>query len=231
VLLPLYLSMRAYIRGNVNSLALNDPAIASSEKQAIQERAAAYYRLAWQYTQPQPGKILVMSGLSGSGKSTVARSLAESTGAIHIRSDAVRKHLAGIALDQRGDAGGFGSGIYTPEMTEKTYTRLQELALLLAGQGQTVILDAKYDRQTWRQGVIAEAQAQNLPVKLVNCSAPEAVLRERLQARQGDIADATADILAQQQQEFEAFSASEQAQLITVKTDQDWQGQLKALVS
>jgi aminoglycoside phosphotransferase family enzyme/predicted kinase len=231
VLLPLYLSMRAYIRGNVNSLALNDPAISSDEKVAIQERAAAYYRLAWDYTQPQAGRIFVMSGLSGVGKSTVGRELAQLSNAIHIRSDAVRKHLAGVPLQQRGDeAGAIGSGIYTPEMTQKTYDRLQELALLLAGQGFTVILDAKYDRQAFRETVLRQAQTAQIPVNLLYCSAPEAVIRERLQQRQGDIADATEAMLTEQLKSFETFTASEQSQLVTIHTESDLTPQLKAVL-
>jgi uncharacterized protein len=231
VLLPLYLSMRAYIRGNVNSLALNDPAISSDEKVAIQDRAAAYYRLAWNYTQPQQGRIFMMSGLSGVGKSTVARQLAQLSNAIQIRSDAVRKHLAGISLNQRGDqAGAVGSGIYTPEMTQKTYDQLLELAVLLAGQGFTVILDAKYDRQALRETVIHKAQSAQIPVQLLYCSAPETVIRERLQQRQGDIADATSAMLDKQLKDFETFTDSEQALLTTIHTETDLATQLKALL-
>jgi uncharacterized protein len=221
-LLPLYLSMRAYIRGNVNSLALDDPAIPSADKQHIQERAAAYYRLAWDYTQVQPGQIYMMSGLSGSGKTTVARQLAQKTGAIHIRSDAVRKHLAGIALNQRGDQEGvYGSGIYTPEMTQKTYDRLLELAVLLAQQGQSVILDAKYDQAALRQTVIEQTTAHQLPLKILHCTAPVETLRDRLSARTGDIADATADLLADQLAAEQAFTAAEQPYVTVIHTDKE----------
>jgi uncharacterized protein len=231
VFLPLYLSMRAYIRGNVNSLALNDPAIGSDEKVAIQTRAAAYYKLAWDYTQPQQGRIFVMSGLSGSGKSTAGRELAQLSNAIHIRSDAVRKHLAGIPLHQRGDQdGGLGSGIYTPEMTQKTYDHLQDLGLRLASQGFTVILDAKYDRQALRDTLTSKATAAGIPVKLLHCSAPEAVLRERLQQRQGDIADATAALLSEQMATFETFTAQEQSLLTTIQTEAALAPQLQALL-
>uniref|UniRef100_B8HKD5 gluconokinase n=1 Tax=Cyanothece sp. (strain PCC 7425 / ATCC 29141) TaxID=395961 RepID=B8HKD5_CYAP4 len=230
VLLPLYLSMRAYIRGNVNSLALNDPGIPSTEKEIIQERAAAYFRLAWQYTQPQPGQLWVMSGLSGSGKTTVARQLAQATGAIHLRSDAVRKHLAGLPLDQRGDQGGeFGSGIYTPEMTQKTYDRLLELGLLLAGQGFTVIMDGKYDRQSLRQTVLNKAETHKLPVKFLHCTAPLEVIESRLNQRTGDIADATAKLISDQLKAFEPFTPAEAPYLATLQTNQDLRAQLHTL--
>ncbi len=220
MLLPLYLSMRAYIRANVNSLALNDPAIPETEKAAIQATAAAYYHQAWAYTQPQQGQILVMVGVSGSGKSTVAKQIAAQTQGIQIRSDAVRKHLAGLELLQRGDqTGEFGEGIYTPEMTAKTYNRLLELGLLLASQGLTVILDAKYDQHHFREAVLTHAQQAEIPIKLIHCQASPETLRTRLNQRQGDIADATAKILATQLATFEPLAPAEIPQAVTIHTE------------
>lgn len=232
ILLPLYLSMRAYIRGNVNSLALNDPAIPETDKITIAQTAAAYYHQAWAYTQPQTGAIYVMVGVSGSGKSTVARQLAQQTNAIQIRSDAVRKHLAGLALDERGDkAGELGTGIYTPEMTDKTYARLLELGIFLAAQGITVILDAKYDRQELRQAVMSQASAKGIPFKFIYCTAPIETIRDRLNHRQGDIADATAQILDNQMLSFEPFSPNDQAWLYRIETTQALEAQLRQLLA
>lgn len=220
-LLPLYLSMRAYIRANVNSFALDDLAISDTQKAVFLQRAQAYYRLAWDYTQQSQGRIILMSGLSGSGKSTIARRLAPILNAIHIRSDAVRKHLAQIPLHQRGDAGGKdGTDIYTPEMTQKTYDTLLDLGLFLAKQGWSVILDAKYDRQILRQAVLDTAIAAQLPVKIVVCTAPLDILHERLKNRVGDIADATAALLESQIKTAEPLTQSEQAFAVTLQTDQ-----------
>ncbi len=227
VLLPLYLSMRAYIRAKVNSLVLDDPSIPETEKQQAQARAAVYYRMALTYTQAKHGQIVLMSGLSGSGKTTVARQIAKGLEAIHIRSDAVRKHLAGVSLDQRGDeAGQYGSGVYTPEMTQQTYDRLLELAIFLAGRGLPVVLDAKYDRQPFRQAAIAEAEAKQIPLQICYCTAPVSVLQERLRTRTGDIADATAELLTDQQKAMEPFTGKEQTYVQTIHTDQDLAAQL-----
>ncbi|HEY9860045.1 MAG TPA: AAA family ATPase, partial [Candidatus Obscuribacterales bacterium] len=162
----------------------------------------------------------LMSGLSGAGKSTTARQVAGQIGGIHIRSDAVRKHLGDIPLNQRG-----GADLYTPEMNQKTYDRLLKLGTALATQGFPVILDAKYDRQALRAEAIAQAQAHQLPLKILYCTAPEDVLRDRLQQRTNDIADATADLLARQQ--MESFTADEQAFVTTLDTTQDLASQLK----
>jgi uncharacterized protein len=231
-LLPLYLSMRAYIRGNVNSLALNDPTISATDKTAFLQRAQAYYRQAWEYTQRMfsakrsPSRLILMSGLSGSGKSTVARQLAQKLNAIHIRSDAVRKHLAQMPLYQRGDRGRLGSGIYTLEMTQRTYDRLLELGLLLAQQGWPVILDAKYDRRSLRQPVLEAANSAQIPVTIVECTAPTEVLRDRLKRRTNDIADATADLLNSQVEAAEPLTDEEKAVAVVLHTDRALEPQL-----
>ncbi len=215
-LLPLYLSRQAYVRAKVTSFLLDDPNIPAADKEQAAKVAANYYYLAWKYTQvPAVGKIILMAGLSGSGKSTVGRYIAKTNQAIHLRSDAVRKHLGGVALDQKG-----GADLYTPAMTQKTYDRLLELGLLLANQGFTVILDAKFDRQALRAPVIAATQEQNIPLHIYHCTAPLEVLVDRLNNRVGDVADATADLLPQQQ--LEPFTPTEQSLVTTLDTTKDW---------
>ncbi|NER83778.1 MAG: AAA family ATPase, partial [Leptolyngbya sp. SIO1D8] len=163
--LPLYVTRQSYVRAKVTSFLLNDPAISAADKKQAATNAAPYYTLACSYVQPRPGRVLIMTGLSGAGKSTVAQELSRQLGAIHLRSDAVRKHLAGIAVTQRGD-----DSLYTAEMSRKTYERLTALGMLLASRGYTVILDAKFDRQATRQAVMTQVQAQNLPFTIVHCT-------------------------------------------------------------
>jgi hypothetical protein len=223
-LLPLYLSRQAYVRAKVTSLMLDDPAISTAQKAEISQTAAHYYKLAWQYTKPRRGKLTLMSGLSGSGKSTAARYLARRTGAIHIRSDAVRKHLGGIPLNERG-----GQDLYSDEMTAQTYGRLLELGIILADRGWDVILDAKFDRQNLRTDAIDRAQSHGLPLQIIYCTAPIEVLRERLQQRRGDIADATAELLSLQQAAFQPFTELEQISVNIVDTAQDLEVQLNLI--
>lgn len=220
-LLSFYCSRQAYVRGKVTSFLLDDPGVSVEEKQQAHETAAAYYQLAWSYTQRGQGQLFLMSGLSGSGKSTVGKLLARRLGAIHIRSDAVRKHLGGVALDQRGP-----DDLYTPEMTKRTYGRVLELGLMLAKLGWPVILDAKYDRQQLRGEAIAAAKSAGLPLQIIHCSAPEAVLRDRLRQRTGDIADATADLLASQIAGWEPFTPEETPLLLTIDTTSPVEPQL-----
>jgi predicted kinase len=220
--LPFYLCRQAYVRAKVTSLLLDDPNIAESDKENAKQIAKNYYHLAWQYTQNFPGKMIVMSGLSGSGKSTVAKYLAPKINAIHLRSDAVRKHLAGIPLNQAGD-----DNLYSPEMNEKTYQFLLELGLLLIGQGFSVILDAKYDRHQWRSPIINAAEKGDFSLKILHCQASMETLRTRLQTRKGDISDATPDLLVQQQANTDTFNEQEKKYAIALNTEaENWQSDL-----
>ena len=150
-----------------------------------------------------------MAGLSGSGKSTTAQWLARQSGAIRLRSDAVRKHLAGISIHETGS-----DDIYTPEMSAKTYDCLISLGVDLASVGYKVILDAKFDRQAVRKRAIAATTQSNLSLTFLHCIAPPDVLKERVAKRSGDIADATVAILARQR--MEPFAA--EATVITLDT-------------
>jgi aminoglycoside phosphotransferase family enzyme/predicted kinase len=221
-LLPVYGSMRAYVRAKVTSFLLDDPNIPEPVKASAATEAAAYYQLAHDYATSTQGKIVLMSGLSGSGKSTIARSIAPQLEAIHLRSDVIRKHLAGVGLlEQAGDQ------IYTPEMTSKTYGKLAELGVLLASKGFNVILDAKFDRQDLRDAVTIAATSQNIPWQIIYCDAPIEALKQRLgdrAAKGGDAGDSiatvtqTEQLLANQSEKFETFSAAEKANLLEIVT-------------
>jgi uncharacterized protein len=214
--LPLYLTRQAYVRAKVTSFLLDDPGISIKDRVAALAAATNYYRQAWEYTRTKQGRLIMISGLSGSGKSTLGQRIAESVGGIQIRSDAVRKHLGGIPLLAKGD-----DSLYTPDMTARTYQKVLLLGTKLAVQGFTVILDAKYDRQSLRTAVINLAQSEGIPLDIIHCTAPVSILVDRLAQRTGDIADATVDLLASQQAAWEDFSPIEAQYVTTIDTTVD----------
>jgi len=221
--LPLYLSRQAYVRAKVTSFLLDDNDVSEAAKQQAISTASNYYKQAWEYTK---GQLILMSGLSGSGKSTTARYLARQLGAVHLRSDAVRKHLARIPLLQRG-----GNDLYTAEMSQKTYHRLMQLGIMLSRLGFCVILDAKYDKQQLRGEVINKAGQNKIPLQILNCTAPEEVLRQRLINRTGDVADSTVDLLPSQIKAAEPFTEKEKSYLKILDTTQPQEAQLKQVIS
>jgi hypothetical protein len=104
------------------------------------------------------------------------------------------------------------------------------LGIILAKQGYTVILDAKYDKQSLREEAIAQAKQNQLPLQIVYCSAPLDVVEERLIKRTGDIADATVDLLTSQVKQTEPFTGVELSYVKTWDTTQPPQTQLEQVI-
>ncbi len=224
-ILPFYLCRQAYVRAKVISFLLDDRQLSPEQKADALKTAKNYYQLAWQYTQRMQGSVIVMSGLSGSGKSTVAQYLAHQLPAVHIRSDAVRKQLGGIPLYEAG-----GPDLYCPAMTERVYAQLHQLAQTVTQAGFNVILDAKFDRSQWRSPLATLCQTQGIDLTFIHCYAPLDILKQRLTDRQGDISDATAGLLATQIEQWEPFQPEELAQVVSLDTAaDDWQDVALAL--
>lgn len=207
--LPLYLCYRAFVRGKIHAILAAEPQPGMEQPQ-VRETAARYYRLSHAYAirHSRPGsRLTIMHGVSGSGKSFVARRLAQESGAIHIRSDAVRKHLAGVPLGAAPS--GSQDGLYSAAMTARTYDQMNQLARLALAHGFSVILDARFPKCSQREAARQVAEAFKADFSIVVCEADRQVLRERLRMRTRDISDATAELLAQQFREIESLSDAE----------------------
>jgi len=219
LLLPLYASMRAMVRAKVYAFQSQDDRLDSDARAAAWEKAAAFFALAWRYTRRQLPFIWVVSGLSGSGKSTVSAWLAQRTGAIHLRSDALRKHVAGVPLDEKGS-----SELYTDDRHRLTYDRLAELGVALARGNHTVILDAKFDRYEDRERLRRSVGAAGIPIGFIACRAPHAILRYRLAHRKNDVSDAGPELLERQLAAHEPPRPGEE--IMELDTARDWRRQL-----
>jgi aminoglycoside phosphotransferase family enzyme/predicted kinase len=203
-LLDFYRAYRAWIRGKVYGLQAVDPARA--DHAALVAGARAYFDLASSYVQPRATpSVVVMTGLSASGKSTVAREISHAARAVVVRTDAVRKQLAGVPWHQR-HSGRVGEGLYTPEMTKRTYRACLHLAGGLLEAGWSVILDGVFGRRAEREAARALAQRRGVAFRVVWCDAPEQVLRDRLRARMAsgrDLSDAREGVLDLQLRHYE----------------------------
>jgi predicted kinase len=133
---------------------------------------------------------VLVGGLPGTGKSTLARTLAAAAGFDVIRSDVVRKELAGLrATDHRPEA--FGRGLYSRGMTMRTYAVLRRRAARWLRRGQSVVLDATYGQPTERAALRRLARSSGSYLVVLVCQADEAVLRARLAARAHDATSAS----------------------------------------
>lgn len=218
-----YQCYRAFVRGKVESFQTVEPEIPAPQRERASERASAAFALADAYTtrQRRP-RLIVMAGLSGTGKSALAARLAAGLGATVVASDIVRKALAGHAPTERlGSA--FGGGIYTAEQTERTYAAmLVEAERLLAG-GRNVILDATYARARHRQAAREMARLAGAGFTCIECVADVETVRARLLARQTDataVSDAGMDVWREQRKRFEPIDELHSPDHIVVDTAQ-----------
>ena len=161
-------------------------------------------------------------GLIASGKSTVANGIAAALGLDLFSSDHVRKELAGISPETSQRAG-YGEGLYSAAVTQRTYSALADLARQVLSRGDSVILDASFAKYAERQRMAALAQELKAQCCVLECWAPEAALRARLRARERSptsISDAREEILSQFQRDYEPVQADEGTYCVRLDTTQ-----------
>jgi aminoglycoside phosphotransferase family enzyme/predicted kinase len=184
--LRFYLVYRALVRGKVAALRAAQEGIPGDER----VEALGYLRLAGDLIRDQHRAMILMHGLSGSGKSTVARALVDGLGAIRLRSDVERKRMHGLAAEASSDEAQRAQ-MYSAAASEQVYTRLCERAVALAVGGWPAIVDAAFLRREERDRFRTAAAKQGLAFRIVSCSAPPAVLRERVSRRAEESTDAS----------------------------------------
>ena len=195
-LLPLFLSTRAAVRAKV---AASLEAVAEEEPVKLSRRAeaAAYFRRARAYLQPAAPRLVVVGGLSGTGKTTLARALAPAVGrapgALHLRSDVLRKRLAGTAELERLPA-----SAYTPEASDRVYAALRAQAAEALAAGQSVILDAVFAKPEERAEAEGIAKAAGAGFTGLWLEAAPEVMAARVTKRRGDASDADAAVVERQ---------------------------------
>jgi aminoglycoside phosphotransferase family enzyme/predicted kinase len=187
-----YVAFRAHIRSMVACLRA-----AQGDETAAAE-ASHLLRIACDHLEEGRVALVLVGGLPGTGKSTLAAGLADRFDWSVLRSDEIRKDLAGVAHTERA-AAGYREGFYGPETTAATYRELLERARRLLELGEPVVLDASWTDTRYREA--AEAVARETCSELVEleCSAPSDTANKRLRdrARAGtDASDATPDVAA-----------------------------------
>ena len=159
-------------------------------------------------------------GLIASGKSTLAKAWASKYSFPYYNSDFVRKELAGLSANSR-QADAFYIGIYTPEMTRKTYDALGNYAREELSAGNSVVLDASYSVCSERQNIIQCASDCRCRILFILCQCDEEETRSRLQKRERDpraVSDATWDIYQKQVRHFDYPNELPPQYLIVIDT-------------
>jgi aminoglycoside phosphotransferase family enzyme/predicted kinase len=220
----IYLVYRAMVRAKVNSIEAKQQA--SNPEIAADSLATtkSYLALARNYIESFASPVLIiLHGLSGSGKSWLAERLLESYGAVQIRSDVERKRLLGLEAQAKTKSA-IGQGAYSANMTTQTYQRLLDLASIILQAGPSVIVDATFLKKSQREQFQQLAQSLDVPYVILDLQASEDTLKSRIIKRAGeakDASEATLKVLQQQITTDEAISASEAGYTIQLDMEKE----------
>ncbi|MEY9721536.1 aminoglycoside phosphotransferase family enzyme/predicted kinase [Sinorhizobium fredii] len=190
VLLPYFMAIRAAVRAHVIATQVEESSAAATDKLAAEARS--YFDLARSLIVMKPARLIVIGGLSGSGKTTVAEMLAPRSGsppgARIVESDGIRKAMHGVQAEER-----LGPAAYRPEVSEKVYGEMARRTLAILRAGGSVVADAVFDREANRARIEAVA-----PCTAVWLDAKASLLRRRVASRTVSPSDADLEVLARQ---------------------------------
>jgi uncharacterized protein len=226
-----YLAYRALVRAKVAALRLQQPEIDDAERTIKQQELTTYIELASRSIQPRQTGLIVMHGLSGSGKSHVAQWICERYGAIRLRTDAERKRLFGKwGVPSKNPMTG---DMYAPEVTQRVYREIVagHVPGILAA-GFPVVVDAACLKR-WQRGCFQElAVGLGVGCLILDVQANRETMRSRLRQRQSageDPSDADYVVLDRQLADVEPLTSAERRSTFTVDTESaDWEASLDA---
>jgi uncharacterized protein len=192
--LPFFMSLRAAIRAEVTAARLKN--VDATARPAIEKSAKTYFSLAVELLSPPAPRLIAIGGLSGTGKSVLARALAPLAaprpGALVVRSDVERKQLFGIAETEH-----LSTDQYTPEANARVYDILSRKAARIVAAGYSVIVDAVFAKHDERAAIAAVSAA--VPFHGVFLVADLKTRINRVGRRGLDASDADTNVARQQE--------------------------------
>ena len=214
----LYEVYRALVRAKVAGLRL-----AQVEKESLawgssHTEMINYVELAHRLTRPFPPVLILMHGVSGTGKTTVSTEVLKALNAIRVRSDVERKRLhdekiAGVVNQATTES------LYAPAMTQATYARLLDLSSGMLKAGYPVVVDATFLRASQRKSFIDVAHERQIHFVILDVWAPDEVLAQRIEWRamqRADASDATIDVMERQKITNEPFTEAERPHVLRI---------------
>ncbi|MCK5728280.1 MAG: ATP-binding protein [Methylococcales bacterium] len=168
--------------------------------------------------------LVVMRGLSGSGKSYLAAQIANKLPAVHFNSDIIRKKLAGYAPLERTKSD-LGQGIYTPKMSYKTYQVLLKNAERILKTKKSVVVDATFLHSRSLVKPQQLAQKLNVPIIIMDLQVSVSCLRRRVEQRAlegNDPSEADVAVLNQQLVNYQPLTRADNVLPIFNDTKFTW---------
>jgi aminoglycoside phosphotransferase family enzyme/predicted kinase len=201
-----YLAYRAFVRAKVACIRAAQGGVpAATELRPLTAMTVRHLRAG-------AVTLVLTGGLPGTGKTVLAGMLADRLGWVVLRSDQIRKELAGLPPQAPAPAP-FGCGIYTASWTGHAYRELLRRAESLLELGESVILDASWSSSRQRAAAAAVAEKASADLVQLRCTAPPALAAQRMRTRKGDASDADPAIAAQMAAAADSWPAA-----ITVDT-------------
>jgi len=211
-LLSLYKAHRALVRAKVAAVSAGTVASsAGDDVTSMRQRYDDYLDCARRCLSPKRPILILMNGLSGSGKTWIAKRLAPALGAVHLRSDVERKRLGGLPELARSGSG-LEQGLYSLEASGRVYQHLARCAADTLAGGFTTIVDAAFHRRQDRTLFHDLSVELGVAACVVHCEASPEVLRTRVQARHqrgDDASDADLAVLHWQEINSEPIQPDE----------------------
>ena len=230
-LLRFYEVYRALVRAKIAAIRTTQADLVRSEAEQVLAELGGYVSFAKTLCAPMRGAVLITHGVSGSGKSHVAAELLDFLPAVRLRSDVERKRILGIDPAASATA----QGAYAPDITAKTYARLETMARLVAAAGYIVLVDATFLRFAQREAFSRIASSLGVPFAIIDCAAPVDMLRQRILSRSGradNVSDADLAVMEAQLDSREPLAAHEQELALPVDPDHPLDRQaLRALLA
>ena len=193
-LLPFFMAVRSAVRAHVTATSASSQ---EDGRKELAEEALKYFELAGALLSVPEPRLIVIGGLSGSGKTTIAEAAAwrigGGAGARVLESDRIRKSMFGVAPDTRLPA-----EAYRPQVSESVYRKIAEEAGRIVAAGGTAIANAVFDSPEHRRLVEEAAGSAGVEPTTIWLSVDAETLMRRVVRRSGGQSDATADILTAQ---------------------------------
>lgn len=218
--LRFYLVYRAMVRAKVDMIRLRDRGQSAAQRRVLLNEFGTYLTIADHNAERKPPTLLIMHGLSGSGKTTMSQRIIEHGPVIRIRSDIERKRLHGIGETDRV-FGTMAERLYSPHATRRTYAHLSSLATTVIKAGFSVVVDATFLKAEERDHFRKLGRRLDVPFRIIACLASEGELLDRVASRDAanlDASDAGVSVLRNQLEVETGINEEPPDELITVDT-------------